>query len=306
MTGNNLFAGLTFCHCGGRMWVPSNTPKYVCKACRNKVPQADLERVFQEQLKAFFLSPEEVAGALSQADQEVQAKVDLLDALRREADRLKAEADEVFRLYLAKEITARALGERHQPIEDRRVELEAEIPRLQGEIDFLKIQHLSREEVVSEAEDLYDRWEELTPHDRRAIIQAIVERVTVGKDEIEITLSCLLRPPEPPLPPPLQDAGNLCTHPHPCVHHLSCHPARTDSPPWLPRDADLGRGAPEEGPPRPGPQAPRHGLRDRLLHGEPRHVGDGRCGAHSALLAQDPWVPRLRPPAGARGLWWAD
>lgn len=160
-----------------------------------------LSGVFQEQLKQFFLSPEQVAGALSQADQEVQAKVDLHDALRREADRLKAEADEVFQLYLAKEITARALGERHQPIEDRRVELEAEIPRLQGEIDFLKIQHLSREEVVSEAEDLYDRWEELTPHDRRAIVQAIVERVTVGTDEIEITLSCLPRPPEPPLPP---------------------------------------------------------------------------------------------------------
>ncbi|HXO39851.1 MAG TPA: recombinase family protein [Thermoanaerobaculia bacterium] len=214
----HLFAGLTFCHCGGRMWVPSNTPKYVCKACRNKVPQADLERVFQEQLKAFFLSPEQVAGALSQADQEVQAKADLLEALRREADRLKAEADEIFQLYLAKEITARTLGERHQPIEDRRVELEAEIPRLQGEIDFLRIQHLSREEVVSEAEDLYDRWEELTPHDRRAIIQAIVERVTVGKDEIEITLSCLPRPPEPPLPPPLQDDGNLCTHPQGFVH----------------------------------------------------------------------------------------
>jgi site-specific DNA recombinase len=207
----HLFAGLTFCHCGGRMYVPSNTPKYVCKSCRNKVPQADLERVFQEQLKAFFLSPEQVASALEVGDQEIAAKEELLDTLRREAVRLKAEADEVYQLYLAHEINARGFGERNTPIEDRRCQLEEEIPRLQGEIDFLKIQHLSEEQLASEAEDLYTRWDDLSSEDKRALVQAIVNRVTVGTDEIEISLSYLPRTPPPPSPPPLKI---VATDPH--------------------------------------------------------------------------------------------
>jgi site-specific DNA recombinase len=172
------------------------------RSCRNKVPQADLERVSREQLRQFALSPEEVASALHEADREVEAKADLFQALVREDARLADEAEKVYRLYLAGELDPKGFGARNRPLAARREELEAEIPRLQGEIDFLKIQHLSQEEVVSGAHDLYERWDDLSQEDRRGVVQAIVERVTVGKDEIEITLACLPRTAEPPPPPP--------------------------------------------------------------------------------------------------------
>jgi len=49
----NLFAGVTFCKCGGNMFVPHTSRKYVCTKCRHKIPCEDLEAVFHSQLEGF-------------------------------------------------------------------------------------------------------------------------------------------------------------------------------------------------------------------------------------------------------------
>jgi cobalamin biosynthesis protein CbiG len=115
-----------------QMYFPGNTPKYVCtrRGCRTKVPLADLERIFQEQLRRFALSPEAVRATLSEADENLRAKIELLDGLRREDARLAEEAEKVYRLYLSGELTPRGFGQRNTPIEERRVQFETEIPRL--------------------------------------------------------------------------------------------------------------------------------------------------------------------------------
>lgn len=50
-----LFAGIAFCQCGKKMFVPSSLAKYVCLNCRHKIPIDDLEEIFVSQLAGFLI-----------------------------------------------------------------------------------------------------------------------------------------------------------------------------------------------------------------------------------------------------------
>jgi len=192
----HLFTGVAFCGCGRKLYVPSNTPKYVCYGCRTKIPVVDLERIFSEELRNFFLDPEEIAGHLAEGDRVLAEKRDLLATLEGERDRLAAESDKLYRLYLADDLSSEGFGKRNRPLEERLAQLGEEIPRLQGEIDFMSIQHLSGAEVLTEAQDLYSRWPDLSFDEKRGIVETIVEKITVGKDEVTMDLAYLPSPPE--------------------------------------------------------------------------------------------------------------
>ncbi|MDA2935213.1 recombinase family protein [Acidobacteria bacterium AH-259-D05] len=192
----HLFVGVAYCVCGTKMYVPSNTPKYVCYKCRNKIPVVDLEGVFQEQLKSFVFSSSEVAKYLDQADQVIKEKTEQLEVLEKEEKKIQGEIDRMFDLYLADEIPKEGFGKKYRPLEERLKQLEEEIPELQGEIDFLKVQLLSSDEILNEARDLYSRWPELAFEERRKIVETITENIIIGKDDISINL-CYL-PPSPP------------------------------------------------------------------------------------------------------------
>ena len=99
----HLFAGVTYCHCGQKMYVPSNTPKYVCYKCRNKIPIVDLDAIFHEQLKRFFFSPEEITEYLKQADDVLQEREELVNVLEAEEKSVRREMDKVYRAYIADE-----------------------------------------------------------------------------------------------------------------------------------------------------------------------------------------------------------
>jgi len=206
-----LFAGVLFCTCGTKMYVPSGSKKYVCRACRSKIPVADLEAVFHQQLSSFYLSEEEVARQLEEADERLQAKTDLLTKLDAELARLGRQMDQVMALYLDGELSKQGFGERNRPLEARRDELRDELPRLQGEVDFLRISLASSDELVREAQDLYGRWPDLTDDEKRQIVEQVVERITVGKGDVTIELGLQ---PQPPLGSS-KKATQLC----PCGHH---------------------------------------------------------------------------------------
>lgn len=173
------------------MYVPSNSPKYICAKCRNKIPVEDLESVFHEQLKGFFFSSDDLAMFLSQADQAIHEKEELLKGLEKEHRQLEAEIDTLFNLHAKGQIPTDGFGKRYQPLFDRQKQIENQVPALQGEIDFLKIQHLSSDEIIREARDFYTRWPDLDKSEKRQVIETITEKITIGSDEVTIDLCYL-------------------------------------------------------------------------------------------------------------------
>ena len=209
-----LFGGLTYCGCGQKMYVPSNSPKYICKACRNKIPVDDLEAVFVEQLKQFFFSPDEIEKHLQQSDENMVGKQELIVTREAQLQTLKQEMDRLYRLYIDDEIPSRGFGDRYRPLDERRVQIEDEIPRLRAELDVMRINRISSEEVVAEAQDLYSRWPELAHNDRRQIVEAITEQVVIGTDDVEIHLAYL--------PNPSVDRDGLATNSQGFMAATSC------------------------------------------------------------------------------------
>ncbi len=184
----HLFSGIASCHCGGKMYVWSNSPKYICAACRNKIPIPDLEAVYRDQLSHFLLSSEEIEAHNAAANEALREKEKLIEATAGELKRIAADEEQLFELYYARSLSKEDFGRRHRPLSERRTQLEDELPRLQAERDVVRISLLSQEEALSEARDLSARWADLEHEQKRQIVEAITERIIVGKEDVEIIL----------------------------------------------------------------------------------------------------------------------
>jgi site-specific DNA recombinase len=187
----HLFAGLAVCACGEKMYVPRNSPKYVCGECRTKIPVEDLEGIFFEQLRNFLVSNEEVGAFLTRARDGLAEKEDLLESHRREVERVREQVDRTYRLYLDGEISSDAFGRFFRPIEEQQKQLDAEIVRLQADLDLLKVDSFSRDQVMNDAHYLQDAWPRLEHFEKRKIVECITNKIVIGKDEIEIDLCYL-------------------------------------------------------------------------------------------------------------------
>jgi site-specific DNA recombinase len=191
-----LFAGFTNCVCGQRMYVKVGSPKYICGKCYNKIPIVDLEAVFYDEVKAFFLNTTNIAAQIEEANKSVNAKEERLALQTREIQKVRDEMNRTHRLYLDGQIPLEAFGTFYQPIEERLKQLQSELVPLQAEIDRVKVSKLTAEEVTAEAQTAYSRWPKLSNDEKRSIVEALLERIEIGKEEadgskpINITLAC--------------------------------------------------------------------------------------------------------------------
>ena len=186
-----LFAGLTFCACGEKMYVPSRSPKYVCTKCRNKIPIVDLEGIFMDELQNYLLSPDKVAAYLKGAQGTITDKTRQADTVRKELEKVKAEADRAYNLYMEGGLTVAQFKERYQPLDERKNQLQAELPKVEADLDVLRIDGLTSEHIMTEVQDLHRRWPKMGLEEKRKIVELLVKDIKIGDGEIHINLCYL-------------------------------------------------------------------------------------------------------------------
>jgi site-specific DNA recombinase len=170
------------------MYVLSNSPKYTCKSCRNKIEPDTLEEIFHEQLKNFVVSEDLVSQELSKYDSSIKDKERLLCKMEDEQKKVTRKIDELMELFYAGEIPKKGFSSFYDPLEEQREEIGKGIPELQAEIDFMKTQLLSSDQMISDARDLYQKWPKLERLQKRSIIENITSKIVIHDKSISINL----------------------------------------------------------------------------------------------------------------------
>ncbi|HYV90892.1 MAG TPA: recombinase family protein [Chitinophagales bacterium] len=209
----HLLAGFVYCTCGKKMYVFHQTlsPAYTCKDCKNRIAAEDLDEIFHEQLKTFLLTDTDVSGYLEKIDASLQEKKKLVEVVEKEKDVLKKKMDNLIDMRSGGEMTKEVFAEHYRPLEERMLQILNQLPELQAEVDFLKIQHLSSDTVVQDAKDLYSHWNSLAFEEKRTIIEIITEKIVVGKEDIYVKLSYL--PSKAPKPNNSNNSSNTTLTP---------------------------------------------------------------------------------------------
>jgi site-specific DNA recombinase len=188
-----LLAGFIHCNCGHKMYIYHASPTYFCKNCKNKIAENDINEIFHNQLKTFLLTDTDLADYMQTTDSKVKEKEHLLEVLSNEIFVTRKRMKDLLTLRLDGEMNKETFMEHHKPLEERLVQLQDQLPELQAEVDFMKIQYLSSDIVLQDAKDLYDRWNDLSFEEKRNIVEIITDSITVGGEDISISLSYLPR-----------------------------------------------------------------------------------------------------------------
>ncbi len=191
---NHLLSGYVHCECGKKMYVYHTAPVYTCKSCKTKIATNDIDEIYHNQLKSFLLTDSDAQSFMDQSCVILNEKESLLVASRNKRDKTKKEMDDLVSMRLAGELSKEIFPVHYKPLEEQYMQLETQLPDLEAEIDFLKIQSLSSDTIIEEANDLYNGWKNLEFDAKRSVIETITEKITIGKQDITVALAYMPAP----------------------------------------------------------------------------------------------------------------
>lgn len=205
---NHLLSGYIYCECGKKMYVYHSAPVFTCRSCKTKIATSDVDEIYHAQLKSFLLADSNPEEYFIKSNAILLEKEALLDSTKKEHSRIKKQMDELLSMRLSGELSKEIFPAHYKPLEEQYHQLDKQLPEFEAELDFLKIQALSSDTILEEANDLYKGWSMLEFEQKRLIVETITEKITIGKQDITVALAYL----PPPIPSFMENEGKRHQH----------------------------------------------------------------------------------------------
>lgn len=187
--GKHLFVNYAKCGCGGKMYVPSNSPKYVCYDCRRKITKDDLEEIFKIELQSFLNSKERIAEYLNGIFDEIKYKAAEIESLKAQKLKLDNKVESLLNLHMEGQIPTHKFKSFFDPVNERIEQITQQIPILENEINLIGEQQVSAEKIFEIARSTHNNWENMEYVEKRKIVESVVDSVIIGEEEIEFNLN---------------------------------------------------------------------------------------------------------------------
>jgi len=191
--GRYLFSGLLNCECGQKMYVQPykgmKIPRYICKHCKNKINEDFLIERFEEGMDRLRINPEQIT--ISSYKDELCEKENRLKLLRRELGGIEGKIQNLFDILYENLIDKKTFSKRQQVLSERKTQIENEIPRLQGEVDFLSIAEQGRDFVISKTLFLSNVFNELTYDEKKVAATELLQEIVIQKNNVMLVFAYL-------------------------------------------------------------------------------------------------------------------
>ena len=186
-------AGFVECQCGKKMYVYHSNRLYSCKRCKNKISVDDIDEIFRIQLKSFLFTETGIGAYREEIENLLKEKTALLAVAKAKAKAkgIDEKMGQLVVMRVQKELSPDDFTRHYQPLKTQLLALEDNISRLYTEVQSLEVQVNSSETVISDARDLYTRWQQLPFEDKRTIIECITEQIIVDSKDITFRLAYL-------------------------------------------------------------------------------------------------------------------
>ncbi|UPT68010.1 MAG: recombinase family protein [Sphingobacteriales bacterium JAD_PAG50586_3] len=190
----HLFSGVIYCHCGSKMYMRSNSPRYVCKDyknCKNQILPDDLEFIYQEQLKDLLFSETSLQKHVGEEKERLIGLEQELKGHKQRTGELTEKIQKLLDLYYEGKVKKEDFEGYHEPLALELSQRQTSFNDIQAKLDVLNMDSLNNEYILQEAKDLHSQWAIFTSDEKKTIITAITKSITIGEEEIDIQLKAI-------------------------------------------------------------------------------------------------------------------